>query len=67
MISTELSALSDYCIGWGAQGRSMPPRELASLARCLLDLSHQVAQLERQPVDDAALVAYAAHGDADDY
>jgi hypothetical protein len=55
MISTELSNTSDWILGWAAQGRSIPPREAANLARMLLDLSSQARQLERLPVDAEAL------------
>jgi hypothetical protein len=55
MISTELSNVADWCLGWAAQGRSMPPREAGHLAKVLLDLSHQVAHLERLPIDDECL------------
>jgi hypothetical protein len=55
MISTELANLSDYCLGWAAEGRSMPPREAAILARVLLDLSRQAKQLKALQCDTSEL------------
>jgi protein-tyrosine-phosphatase len=58
MISTNLQNLSDWTVTWAAKGERMPPDAAAHLAKVLLDLSHQAAQLERLPVDNADLLVF---------
>ena len=67
MLSDELANLSDWCITWASKGRPMPPEASAHFAKVLLDLSQQARQLERLPVDDAALVPGSPEMCGDDF
>jgi hypothetical protein len=49
MISDEIAALADRCLGYGAKRRAMEPEVAATLAAHLAYLASRVAVLESQP------------------
>jgi hypothetical protein len=49
MISDEIAALADRCLGYGAKRRAMEPEVAATLAAHLAYLAQRVAVLEATP------------------